>query len=65
MTFCGALLRKTSSASWRSEAGDVLFELLEFLLVAGGIFLHLGEVEHEIELDGGAHDVGLGGGSPT
>ena len=44
------------------RVGDVLFELLALLLLARRIFGHLGDIEHEIELDGGADDVGFGRG---
>src|ERR1035437_2213569 len=41
-------------------SGDIFFELLAFLLLARGIFPGLGDIEDEIELDGGANHVGLG-----
>ncbi len=44
------------------EAGDVLVELIALLLFARGIFGGLGDIEDEIEFDGGAYDVGFGRG---
>src|ERR1039458_1109186 len=40
--------------------GDVFCELVAFLLLARGVFPGFGDIEDEIELDGGANHVGLG-----
>ena len=59
-TLGGRLAQEDFVGELALRVGDVLFELLALLLLARRVFLRLGDIEHQIEFDGGANDVGFG-----